>query len=166
MNISVKGKLLLGLVTIGIFFGVTFHSLLMPFFASQLIHCVASGVVFGLTNYFLVSLIYNKYFIVKEHNSRLRSELRTDKLTQLLNRRSFDEDVDLLRITGEVVSIIFIDVDEFRTINNSYGNLAGDIILKKVSNIITDNIRVTDSAYRYGGEEMVVLLKNCTKPLH
>lgn len=57
-------------------------------------------------------------------------------------------------------SIIMIDVDEFKTVNDTYGHLNGDIILKDLSLIIKQNIRETDLAFRYGGDEFIIL---CSK---
>lgn len=60
-------------------------------------------------------------------------------------------------------SLIFIDVDDFRIFNNEYGHDSGDAVLKHVCETIKNNIRQNDRAYRYGGEEIVVVLKECTR---
>lgn len=59
--------------------------------------------------------------------------------------------------------MIFFDADNFRDYNNVYGHQVGDKILIDCANIIKSNIRDTDFAYRYGGEEIVVILTSCSK---
>ena len=59
--------------------------------------------------------------------------------------------------------MIYLDIDDFRNFNNTYGHHAGDEVLKSCANIIKNCIRSSDIAYRYGGEELVVILGGCTK---
>ena len=60
-------------------------------------------------------------------------------------------------------SAIFIDIDDFRNFNNEYGHSVGDKVLVDVSKTIKHNIRENNRAYRYGGEEIVIILKGCDK---
>ena len=60
-------------------------------------------------------------------------------------------------------SLIFMDIDNFRSFNNEYGHKIGDRVLQQVSQTIKSSIRSNDRAYRYGGEELVILLDNCPK---
>lgn len=98
---------------------------------------------------------------------RAESELamlaRTDGLTGLNNRRTLgeilDREVRRARRTRSVFSLLFVDVDHFKTYNDTYGHQAGDDALAAVARCIGENIRrPTDSAARYGGEEFVVVL--------
>ena len=91
------------------------------------------------------------------------SEARTDQLTQLPNRRYFDEYCKLLtsrRRAADRVAILAVDVDHFKKVNDVYGHLIGDAVLREVANAISVSVRDDDVPARYGGEEFVVLLRN------
>jgi len=99
-------------------------------------------------------------------NSRLyakaEEKARLDELTGLLNRRSLDEQIpgEIGRHSryGGVFSIIILDLDFFKAFNDNYGHLAGDKLLKQISNIMQSAIRNVDRAFRYGGDEFAILL--------
>jgi diguanylate cyclase (GGDEF)-like protein len=99
-------------------------------------------------------------------NSRLFAKAeqmaRIDGLTGLLNRNSFDEiisnEIGRHMRYGGVFSVVIIDVDSFKEINDTYGHLTGDDILKKISQILKSTIRSADQAFRYGGDEFAILL--------
>lgn len=95
----------------------------------------------------------------------LRSE--TDGLTKVFNRRKLEIDLKAevarsLRY-GRPLSLIMVDVDHFKSINDTFGHQQGDEVLKLVAQTIGRRSRETDSAYRYGGEEFAVLLRE-TEP--
>ena len=102
-------------------------------------------------------------------NVRLRVSLRQqsiiDPLTQLYNRRYMDEVLkrELIRSSrnGAPLSVLVLDLDHFKRINDTFGHEAGDAILRKVALTLRENIRSCDVACRMGGEEMVVLLPEC-----
>jgi len=87
---------------------------------------------------------------------------RTDALTGLANRRHFDE--QLRRVVAETdrfggtSSLIIVDIDDFKKVNDTYGHEAGDAVLRQVGKIVGDGVRAVDICARYGGEEMVILL--------
>ncbi len=86
---------------------------------------------------------------------------RTDPLTGLYNRRYLNELIKRLEAEGEIPNdsaLIMIDLDNFKTINDTYGHLAGDLILTKTGTKIKKHIRKTDIACRYGGDEFLVFL--------
>lgn len=97
---------------------------------------------------------------------KARTEARTDGLTGLTNRRGFES--ELAACLGEArpdetgPSLLMADIDHFKRINDSYGHLFGDKVLKAVAQIIQDNVKGKDTAARYGGEEFVVLLPDTT----
>jgi len=101
-------------------------------------------------------------------NSRLYAEAeekaRVDEITGLLNRRSLDElmstEINRHSRYGGVFSLIILDLDGFKTFNDSYGHPAGDKLLKEIGNVLKAAIRSTDQAFRYGGDEFAVLLPN------
>ncbi len=87
---------------------------------------------------------------------------RIDSLTGLLNRRSLDEtlpsEIGRHSRYGGIFSLIILDIDSLKTVNDSYGHLAGDELLRQVGTIIKNTIRESDSAFRYGGDEFAILL--------
>ncbi|MDO9508734.1 MAG: sensor domain-containing diguanylate cyclase, partial [Thermovirgaceae bacterium] len=95
---------------------------------------------------------------------RLNSELfiaaTTDKLTGLLNRQHFDEimerEIAKSSRYGTPLSLIMIDLDNFNYQNDSSGHLAGDRALETIAGIIKDNIRTSDTAARWGGDEFIL----------
>ena len=106
---------------------------------------------------------------MKRYIDRLSKEVRDytgkaymDSLTGLFNRRAFDEyGIELIEkfsIVGKPLAVLTIDVDNFKDINDTYGHSIGDIVLKSIAGSIRKSIRDSDVAFRYGGEEFVVLL--------
>jgi diguanylate cyclase (GGDEF)-like protein/putative nucleotidyltransferase with HDIG domain len=94
--------------------------------------------------------------------ARLEQRSRVDELTGLFNRRYFEERLkeELARHSryGDVFSIIMMDLDNFKAYNDVYGHPAGDVLLGKIGRIIRNSVRNVDQAFRYGGDEFVVLL--------
>ncbi|TDI82443.1 MAG: diguanylate cyclase [Betaproteobacteria bacterium] len=90
----------------------------------------------------------------------------TDKLTGAWNRRRFEEiietEMDRLRRYGNRLSLMILDVDHFKKINDHYGHATGDQVLVDLSNTIRSSLRSSDSLTRWGGEEFVILCPNTT----
>jgi diguanylate cyclase (GGDEF)-like protein len=86
----------------------------------------------------------------------------TDGLTKLYNSRSFysqlELEVDRFNRYRHPLSLLLLDIDHFKTYNDTYGHLEGDKVLVRFSQIIKSCLRANDSAYRYGGEEFTVIL--------
>jgi diguanylate cyclase (GGDEF)-like protein len=99
---------------------------------------------------------------LEELNRRLFEQSREDPLTCLGNRLRLREELGALRARaeryGQSYSVILCDVDFFKSYNDCYGHVAGDEVLVKVAKEITEGRRSGDTAYRYGGEEFLVLL--------
>ncbi len=89
---------------------------------------------------------------------------RTDELTGLHNRRSFNECFSLAlssaRRHGHPLSLISIDLDHFKDVNDTLGHSIGDLVLKEFSDLLKELVRVEDIACRWGGEEFIILLPN------
>ncbi|HRD66401.1 MAG TPA: diguanylate cyclase [Candidatus Competibacter sp.] len=102
---------------------------------------------------------------VKERTQQLEEMSRTDALTGLLNVRHLNE-IFTTALRGaqrrfEPISVIYIDVDDFKQINDTQGHLRGDEILRTVGKAIKDTARAEDSCIRCGGDEFCILLTNC-----
>jgi len=87
----------------------------------------------------------------------------TDSLTQLFNRRHFDELLykEVKRFNRRKyshLSLMMIDIDHFKALNDRYGHLAGDGVLREVATLLKEGVRETDTVARYGGEEFVIVM--------
>jgi len=98
---------------------------------------------------------------IKVFEEKLNS-LQYDGLTGLYTRASFEESLTKEMSRAERyevdLSLLFFDIDDFKKVNDTYGHMAGDNVLKKVSQIVIKAIRTSDLAARYGGEEIVTIL--------
>ncbi|MDR0885691.1 MAG: diguanylate cyclase [Clostridiales Family XIII bacterium] len=101
---------------------------------------------------------------ITENNNlmlKLENAAYTDELTGLYNRRHFMElsakSINQAAHTGTEVSVIIFDLDWFKRVNDTYGHLAGDMVLKVVSATVRSSVREYDILARYGGEEFVIL---------
>lgn len=90
----------------------------------------------------------------------------TDKLTGVYTRKFFDntfkEIIKIARRDGIEFSVIMIDIDKFKNVNDTFGHRKGDMILGEIGKIISENVRRSDIVGRYGGEEFIVILPNTT----
>ena len=100
-----------------------------------------------------------KKLMDSQHKYRELSTL--DDLTQLFNARHFfekiEEEISRSDRYSQALSICMLDLDDFKTINDTYGHQFGNTVLTEFANIIKRNIRHVDMAFRYGGEEFVIL---------
>ncbi|HET9849491.1 MAG TPA: diguanylate cyclase [Candidatus Dormibacteraeota bacterium] len=99
---------------------------------------------------------------VAQLHDTLKREASHDPLTRLYNRRMFlertQQAIARAGSRDENFSILFLDVDDLKRINDTYGHLAGDALLREVSNALMDAVRGEDIVARYGGDEFIVLL--------
>ena len=104
---------------------------------------------------------------IQKSNKKLEELASLDGLTGIQNRRSFQEQLDLhIRLSnrnGNALSLLMVDVDHFKSYNDTYGHIAGDEVLKNVATLLGKNARSTDVVARYGGEEFVVILPETPK---
>jgi diguanylate cyclase (GGDEF)-like protein len=99
---------------------------------------------------------------LKEENSVLKVESVRDALTGVYNRRAFEESMER-EFTAATknqwpLSVVFVDLDHFKGVNDTHGHQGGDAMLKAVANLLTGTLRDTDIVARYGGDEFVLLL--------
>ncbi|MBI4834586.1 MAG: GGDEF domain-containing protein [Planctomycetes bacterium] len=94
----------------------------------------------------------------------LYSRTITDSLTGLFSKRHFFAQIqtyfELSRRHKTPFSLLMIDIDHFKSVNDTYGHPVGDLVLREITKLIEKNLRKTSSAYRYGGEEIAIILPN------
>jgi diguanylate cyclase (GGDEF)-like protein len=97
----------------------------------------------------------------RQQTDALLAEARTDTLTGLKNRRSFDEELcrqfAQRQRQGIVFSLLLIDLDHFKLVNDTHGHPAGDLVLQTVAQLLTKTLREMDLIYRHGGDEFAVV---------
>ena len=95
-------------------------------------------------------------------HQRVERESLSDDLTQLHNHRFFQErlakEVSRARRSKSQLTLLMADIDKFKSVNDSYGHRIGDMVLRRVAEILKKTIRTEDSIARYGGEEFVIIL--------
>lgn len=99
------------------------------------------------------------------NQERLHRLSMYDMLTKVKNRRAFhqslDKEVSRAARSTDALSLLFIDLDHFKQVNDNFGHPAGDKVLREVAQFISGMLRKTDHVCRYGGEEFALLLPNC-----
>jgi len=100
-------------------------------------------------------------------HKELEEHATTDSLTELLNRRGLftysEAAINRADHTGNPLAVLYMDLDGFKRINDTYGHSNGDLALKETARIIKQHIRLGDIASRLGGDEFVILLENTTE---
>jgi diguanylate cyclase (GGDEF)-like protein len=108
-----------------------------------------------------------KYRDLLRTNDLLSTIALADSLTELNNRRALEwelpRQIKKARTQGDPLSLIILDVDYFKKVNDSYGHLVGDRVLQLLCARLRHSLRIQDTAFRYGGEEFVVLLANTAR---
>lgn len=104
---------------------------------------------------------------LRQINEKFRKMSITDALTNLYNRRRFEEiletELAMSLEQGETNSILVIDIDHFKRINDTYGHPCGDAVLRTISKVLKNNLRKTDLLCRVGGEEFVAICRRADK---
>ena len=123
---------------------------------------ISSKLLF-VCGYSLLAIGVTKWIRYNENRQdELSYQANTDELTGILNRRSFTKYIENeyknARVRSEPFSLIIIDIDFFKNINDNYGHIVGDEILKKLSQLMKSSFRNTDKVCRWGGEEFAILL--------
>lgn len=103
---------------------------------------------------------------IYEKQTKLIEELRIDPLTKLCNRIAFSETVSRILAHSKKIGIkpyiVMMDIDFFKKVNDKYGHISGDEVLVKLADIMRDNVS-TRKAFRFGGEEFILLFENDTE---
>ncbi len=103
---------------------------------------------------------------LRESEKKYRELSTIDDLTQIYNSRHFYQqlrmEIDRVNRYGQPLTLLLLDLDDFKLFNDAYGHVEGDHVLLRVGQVIKRWLRQTDSAYRYGGEEFTILLPMTT----
>lgn len=106
---------------------------------------------------------YLHSFFLEQKKGELEYLANTDSLTQISNRRNFlkkgEYEFMLASKYNHTFSLLLLDIDHFKLVNDNYGHDVGDEVLKQITKTIKENIRKTDVFARYGGEEFILLLR-------
>jgi len=95
---------------------------------------------------------------LKERIEQIRKEAYEDVMTGALNRRAFDQEINTLITMNKPFSLIMVDIDFFKTINDNFGHMFGDQVLKAIAKRLDDSCQHGEKTYRIGGEEFAILL--------
>ena len=118
-----------------------------------------------LTN--LSTELVGDLFDQRQENSMLREQVKRDSMTNLYNHQRFREllqqELSRSERYGHPVSVIFADIDHFKSINDTYGHLAGDKVIVTIAGCLKNELRDSDQIARYGGEEFAIILPETEK---
>lgn len=105
--------------------------------------------------------------IQKKEKALEKKQSTTDTLTSIYNRRYFmeraNQEWDLVKRQNRILSIVMMNIDHFKRINDEHGHDVGDFILKETASLLTESIRLSDVLARYGGEEFIALFTGYPK---
>ncbi len=118
-----------------------------------------------------VAELFSSQVAIAMDNSRrveqMEKQAGLDELTNLYNRRAFglmgEREVNRARRYRRPLALIFFDIDRFKDVNDSYGHLIGDHVLRVLTDLVTKTTRATDVVCRYGGEEFIVLMPEASR---
>jgi len=103
--------------------------------------------------------------VLSRYQVRMEELATTDKLTGLLNRQSLDvllhQAITRARRAGTPLSVLLADVDHFKSVNDTFGHLVGDEVLKRVATNLREHLRESDTVCRWGGEEFLMIVQDC-----
>ena len=148
------------IVTVGVFFFIVDTP--MSYSIIEMSRYLAAYCAVSL---FAAGFEYSRALTVKQlHNvnERFKALAISDPLTKLLNRNGFHSAIEkitpLLKRNNAYLTVLVLDLDNFKQINDQYGHAAGDLVITRVADVIATNLRENDIAARWGGEEFLVFL--------
>jgi diguanylate cyclase (GGDEF)-like protein len=128
---------------------------------SQIMTTLWHNIVLGLVITFILMLLANR--ILSNYQNKIETLATTDTLTKASTRQVFDSYFkEITKNNNNLVSLIILDIDDFKQVNDQYGHNTGDNIIKAVSDILLNGRRDCDLLCRWGGEEFILLLPKTT----
>ncbi|WP_150466660.1 GGDEF domain-containing protein [Francisella sp. SYW-9] len=150
---------------IKVFFTDKQYEQLQKFFPTIffLLGIIISLMIQGL--FYFIGINFRKNKILIQKQIKLKKLSSIDSLTGCLNRHSFEKKLNAILSSGrnsdnDNIAILFIDLDNFKYINDKYGHEVGDLILKEVASRLINNLRENDLISRIGGDEFIAVLRN------
>ncbi len=120
---------------------------------------------FGISFAVMLLVLVVTLFTVNRYQRRLHMMATTDALTGLLNRQAlavvFRQSTLVSKRSGRPLSAILFDIDHFKSVNDKFGHIAGDSVIRQVAALAMEVVRESDAVTRWGGEEYLVLLNDC-----
>jgi len=111
-------------------------------------------------------IIFDEITKELEHIKVLQDKASRDSLTKLFNRGKFDDvltqEISLANTAQTPLSVIFLDIDHFKAVNDTYGHNIGDSVLVELAKVLTETTRNGDFIARWGGEEFIITLQSTT----
>lgn len=135
-----------------------------PYSPNAVATLLCSVIYLGLFFHFYADRSISYFLRMRESNTQLYELAMHDQLTGVLNARAYyqvcDKMILLAQRSGAAYSVLFVDLDHFKSVNDTYGHAAGDLVLQTAARCVADNLRKSDSLGRIGGEEFSVFLPN------
>ncbi|PKR78185.1 GGDEF domain-containing protein [Halalkalibacillus sediminis] len=163
LSLSKKKKIFLSITASNIIFAA-FISYLLPNFDRLFVLIVSYWIISyfaGFVSFYTVEFVRRSHRLLYKY----KSEAATDGLTGLHNVRRFDETFNVISTQaeekGESLSLLYIDIDHFKKVNDTYGHKEGDQVLINLSKILKNTVRPYDIVSRNGGEEFTIILLDC-----
>jgi diguanylate cyclase (GGDEF)-like protein len=126
-------------------------------------HILISNLAIGAG--MIVLILVLAFVVVNRYQKRLETVAGTDSLTGLLNRQAFEilfqQAILDAKRNDRPLSVILFDIDFFKMVNDGHGHLTGDRVLQEIAAITKNTVRINDIVARWGGEEFLILLKDC-----
>lgn len=147
----------------------TYHKIIpyAPLFSENLLNHQPRHNLFWIVSmlYFIIPILISCFILCevllsqwRNQESFIKNLSQTDPLTNLYNRRFFNETLDTIQKNQSRYAIILMDIDHFKMINDQYGHHFGDEVLQRVASLLCSQTRHTDIVARYGGEEFIIAL--------
>ncbi len=111
--------------------------------------------------------LHQENTLIAEENEMLRGQALEDQLTGLSNRRAWEQssvqEWSRAQRSQEPFTLMVIDIDHFKNVNDIHGHTVGDMVLVHVATLLRTNVRKYDQVFRFGGEEFTIMLPNCSQ---
>ncbi len=141
-----------------------FLSVYLSFFIRQLFDMsfvvsdiILAFVIPAIISPIIIYVILEQAYELYHSKKKIEELVHKDALTEIYNKRYFETFAEDIFLSRRKCSIILIDIDDFKNINDQYGHLAGDLVMKETAGIIKSQLRETDIVARIGGDEFAII---------